>query len=215
MGFIQQGVAVLALMVASAVDAAPDIVVVGLLPDRAVLKVEGETRILKVGESTDNITLIRVDANQATLKVGKTEQVLGLGQDHPKALVQDTTAKASLDVYMNARNSFETTGMINGRIVNFIVDTGASTVAMSRTEATRLGIDFRQNGQPAAGVTASGTVAAWSVFLDRVKVGPIVVVGVPAMVLDTEDSLPILLGMSFLSRVNITHEGNKLRLTAR
>ena len=209
-----QSLAVLMLLLTAAVASARDIVVVGLMADRAILKVDGETRLLRIGETLDGMTLLGVNAGEARLRIGDREERLSMGQDRG-GVRNASTGGGVVEISANAMGQFMTSGMINGRIVEFLVDTGASSVSMTRGQATRLGVDFRRFGKPCMSQTANGPVRCWLVLLSRVKVGPIVVEGVDAAVRDTDDGAPVLLGMSFLGRVKLEHEDNRLKLTGR
>lgn len=193
---------------------AQDIAVLGLLADRAIVKIDGETHILKLGENYEDIKLVAVNSQEARLKIGGKERVFGLGQDY-SAIQKSSTSKGTVEISANAINQFITNGMINGNVVEFLVDTGANTVSMNRKDAKRLGIDYRRLGKEGISGTANGTVKNWQILLDKVKVGAITVTSVQASIRDTEDNIPVLLGMSFLGRVNMTHEDNRLKLTAK
>lgn len=206
--------AILTLLSALPVVWAQDIAVVGLFADRAVIKVDGQTHLLKVGESIDDLTLLAVNSQEARLKVGKKELVLGLGQDRG-GIQASASEKAEVIISPNAMNQFLTNGMINGRVVEFLVDTGANTVSMNRQDAKRLGIDYRRLGTPGYSSTANGTIRNWHVLLDKVKVGGIVVSSVDATIRDTDDPIPLLLGMSFLGRIKMEHQENRLRLSSK
>jgi aspartyl protease family protein len=107
---------------------------------------------------------------------------------------------------------YSTVGSINGLPVNFLVDTGATQVAMNAAHARRLGIDHRVEGEPAMVTTASRVERAWAVRLDSVKVGEIELRNVAAMVLEGAQPETILLGMSFLGQLQITNEGQLMTL---
>jgi aspartyl protease family protein len=189
-------------------------VVVGLMADRAVLKVDGQTLLLKLGESVDDLTLTAVNASEARLRIGGREERFVLGQDRG-GIRSDSGAGGAVELSGNHHGQFQAGGIINGRTVQFLIDTGASSVSMSRSQAARLGVDFRRFGKPAVSHTANGMVNCWVVLLDKVKVGPIVVSSVEATVRDLDDESPILLGMSFLGRVKMEHSDNRLKLTGR
>lgn len=212
--YLQRLVGFLIIISFSVMAWAQDIAVLGLLADRAIIKIDGETHILKVGEKYDDITLMAVSSQEARLLIGKKERVFGLGQDY-SAIQKSSASKGSVEIAMNARGQFVTNGMINGSIVEFLVDTGANTVSMTRKDAQRLGVDYRRLGKEGASQTANGIVKNWRILLDKVKVGAITVTSVEANVRDTDDNIPILLGMSFLGRVNIAHEENRLKLMAK
>jgi len=91
-----------------------------------------------------------------------------------------------------------------------MVDTGATLTAFSRTDATRLGIDY-SHGKPAGSTTANGTVRGWVIVLPTMRVGDVTVRDVEAMVIDSE--MPFaLLGMSFLNRFEMQRQGTTLVL---
>lgn len=96
-----------------------------------------------------------------------------------------------------------------------MVDTGASSIAMNAAQARRLGLDFKVSGTPVTVSTASGVEQAWRVYLNSVKIGSIEVLGVDAMVLDSEFPRDVLLGMSFLSRVSWREEQGALIIEAK
>lgn len=196
-----------------AAPAAPHVNVIGLIGGRAILRIEGEQVILRPGESRGDITLLAVENGEAVLKVGKRELRLGMGMDTggfaPRA------EGGSVVIAMNERGQFITNGMINGRVVEFLVDTGANTVSMTSQEARRLGIDYQVDGDRGASATAGGIVTSWLVNLKSVQVGPIVIRNVQATVREAPDLAPILLGMTFLSRVNLSQESQRMRLSER
>ncbi|MNJ70419.1 hypothetical protein D3C77_668750 [compost metagenome] len=99
--------------------------------------------------------------------------------------------------------------------MQFLVDTGATSVAINENQARRLGIDYRAAGQPLLVNTASGTAKAWRVRLNSVKVGAIDVLGVEAVVLEGESPSEALLGMSFLGRVSWREDQGVLRLESK
>jgi aspartyl protease family protein len=107
-----------------------------------------------------------------------------------------------------------TTATINGQMIEVQVDTGANTIALSRTHAERLGIAYRK-GMPSRAATASGVVNSWSIMLDSVNVGGIAIANVQASVIDAEFPLTILLGMTYLEHVEIRKTGNSLHLKQR
>jgi aspartyl protease family protein len=193
---------------------AQDIAVLGLLADRAIVKIDGETHILKLGEKYEDIQLMAVSSQEAHLSIHGKERVFGLGQDY-SGIQKSSTSQGSVEVSANANNQFITNGMINGNVVEFLVDTGANMVSMNRKDAKRLGIDYRRLGKEGMSGTANGTVKNWQILLDKVKVGAITVTSVQASVRDTEDNIPVLLGMSFLGRVNMAHEDKRLKLSAK
>lgn len=102
---------------------------------------------------------------------------------------------------------------VNGVGLPFLVDTGATQVALDIAMARRIGLNFE--GTPAMANTANGPVRAWRVKLDSVSLGPIAQYNVDATVVDGPGIGPGLLGMSFLSRLEMKREGETMVLTKR
>ena len=96
---------------------------------------------------------------------------------------------------------FRVPGVIDGRRMGFMVDTGASVVALNEREASRIGIHPAQREYVAQVSTANGTVRAARTRLASIEIGGIVVRNVDALVLPNEALSENLLGMSFLSRL--------------
>lgn len=107
---------------------------------------------------------------------------------------------------------FQVDARVDGRRVEFLVDTGASHIALREREAARLGIYPRPSDFTVRVNTANGVTKAALVQLRSVEVGDIVVRDVPAIVHPDEGLSVNLLGMSFLSKVRWTHERGKLVL---
>lgn len=211
----------LIIALCSSIAFGQDVKVLGLFGDRAFIKVDEKSAVIRVGQSHQNVQLKSITNQQAVLVIDSKEVPLALGQSFqsaPPPVVEEKKAepvkpKATVTIYSNLAHQFTTTGVINGRIVNFLVDTGANVVSMSRKQAQRIGIDFRTKGKEGSSSTANGIVKNWQVTLDSVKVGTITLPYVEASIRDTEDDLPILLGMSFLSRVKLEQSGQKMVLT--
>ncbi len=107
----------------------------------------------------------------------------------------------SMVVPRDARGHFQVDGRIDGRQLSFMVDTGASVIALTASDAARLGIHPAQREFVAPVKTANGTVRAAPTELDMVEVGDLVVRDVAALVLPDEALSENLLGLSFLSRL--------------
>jgi aspartyl protease family protein len=102
---------------------------------------------------------------------------------------------------------------VNGSSVRFVVDTGATGVVLPAADARRLGIDYRK-GERGQSRTAGGVVPVFRITLNRVRVGDIELSNVEGVVI--EQGLDIaLLGMSFLNRVDMKHDGRTMTLTRR
>lgn len=199
------------LLCTSSVQAA-DISVVGLFPNKAVLVVDGGTpKTYTVGARiADGIRLVSADKSGIVIESNGKRESIGLG-----AHVNYTApgGRTSVTLQADARGHYMVQGQINGGTVRMLLDTGATMIALPASEATRLGIDYRK-GRRAYVNTANGTVGAYMVRLDIVKVGDIEINQVDAVV--QEQGLPyILLGMSFLNRTEMRRNGEQMVLTKR
>lgn len=118
-------------------------------------------------------------------------------------------------VYADDRGMFMSVGSINGQSVRFLLDTGATSVAMNTTQAKRLGVRYAIDGKPMTVSTASGFVKGYQVRLKSVSLGKIKRRNVEAMVIDGQHPGPILLGMTFLGGLKVEKAGNMLTLESR
>src|SRR5262245_8884474 len=130
--------------------------VMSLAPGRADLVVNGTTvRRLRDGQSSpEGVVLVSATAEAAVIESDGKRYTLRLGQGTSSTLV----------LKANSGGLFLTTAHINGVPVQVIVDTGASTVALNRVDAGRMGIDY-SSGRRAVYRSANGPATAWVVTL--------------------------------------------------
>lgn len=215
MARIQTYLAIFLLGLCQASLAAPQVQVVGLFPGAAVLSVDGQRKLVKVGQSGPaGVQLVSADSNGAVLRVEGVERRYDLSRDYGGTSGQGS-APARVSIARGLGGHYWVAGSISGTSVQFLVDTGATAVAMNEGAARRLRIDYRVVGQPMVVNTASGTAQAWRVKLSSVKIGAIEVLGVEAAVLEGEAPTEVLLGMSFLNRVRWREEQGMLQLEAK
>ncbi len=106
-----------------------------------------------------------------------------------------------------------TQGTINGRTVNFMLDTGATAIGLSAADAQRIGLDFSK-GQPIRMNTANGTTLGYRVRLNSVRVGDVEVYDIDAVV--SQQPMPyVLLGNSFINRFSMRRDADQLVLEKR
>jgi aspartyl protease family protein len=128
------------------------------------------------------------------------------------AVATPTASGRNVVLSKGSNGHFQVDARVDGRRVEFLVDTGASHIALREREAARLGIYPRPSDYTVRVNTANGVTKAALVQLRSVEVGDIVVRDVPAIVHPDEGLSVNLLGMSFLSKVRWTHERGKLVL---
>ena len=114
---------------------------------------------------------------------------------------QSVTSGRSLILDSDRQGHFKTEARIDGRYIDFLVDTGASTVVLRESDAARVGIRPRPSDYTAIVTTANGKIKAAPAKLDRIELGGITIYDVPALVLPDEVLGQNLLGTSFLSRL--------------
>ena len=112
----------------------------------------------------------------------------------------------------NGRGYFEVEARVEGRSLDFLIDTGAQSVALRETSAAKLGIHPAARDYTIKTQTANGTGRAAPVTLDRIEINGITVRGVRAMVVPDEALSTNLLGMTFLSKVKWSHDRDRLML---
>ncbi len=112
----------------------------------------------------------------------------------------------TMTIQRGSNGHFNVDAEVDGRRMEFLVDTGASVIALRESDAARLGIHPAQREYTARVSTANGIVRAAPVELNRVEVGSLTVRNVQALVLPDESLGQNLLGMSFLSRVRWEHD---------
>lgn len=208
---------VLAVILALAAGAAlaQSVALQGMLGSKALLIVDGAApKTVGVGESHMGVKVLATLGDQATVEINGRRHTLRVG-DAPASVGQGSASPRGSRIVLTAGSGghFLTQGAINGRAVQFMVDTGATSVAMSVAEAERLGIDYRK-GQLGRGSTANGLVTMYLVKLGSVRIGDVEVYDVEAAVLPS--GMPhILLGNSFLTRFQMTRHNDQLVLERR
>ena len=202
-----------ALIIQGNAYAVEKIEVQGLFSNKAVLMIDGKMHILAVGKiSPEGVKLISANSRGAVLEVGgkQKQYLLGSSSSVSTSFAQRKSNKET--IYVSSGGMYKTFGSINGRSVQFLVDTGASAIAMNTDQAKSLGILYDKIGIPAGVSTASGYERAYRIRLKSVTVGGITEKNVEALVIDGKHPGPILLGMTFLGRLNIEHDGSAMTL---
>ena len=194
---------------------AADVGVAALFNGKAVLVINGgKPRTVSVGETVDGVKLVSANSETAVLEVDGKRQSVGVG--HGTRLGSSTAGSGTGQVTLTAdsRGHFFANGSINGSSVRFLVDTGASTIALSVEEARRLGINYL-TGRRLRVSTANGSANGYGLMIDNVRIGDITLNNVECMVVEG-GGLPIaLLGMSFLNRTQMKRDGDILTLVRR
>jgi aspartyl protease family protein len=192
--------------------AAQDVGLAGIMGSKAMLMVNGgEPEAVRVGESLGGVKVVAIQGDQVIVEVGGRKRPLRIGQHAIGAVAADGSGKITLTA--DGRGHFYTTGTINGTSVRFLVDTGATMISLGASDARRLGLDFNR-GQKGFSQTANGQVVVSKVKLDTVSIAGVTLRQVDALL--HQNDMPIaLLGMSFLNRMEMQHDGGTMTLRQR
>ena len=188
---------------------AASVKVIALFSNKAMLKIEGEQKILKVGESLKGVKLVAANGRYAEVEINNSVKRLTLNQS-----IQSNFKKPEISqvrIYPDQQGMYFIKGKINQSPVNFLVDTGATYVTMSALLAKKLKIDYRKGIQSYA-QTASAVVPVWQVKLDSVTVGDITIRSVDASIIENTQLSAVLLGNSFLKHTKLQRSGVSLNL---
>ena len=196
-------------------QAESSVMLTGTIGSRAILIVNGGApKTLAVGETYQGVKLVALQAEQATVESGGKR--IALRMDTPASIGGGGPSSAGgnrIVLPADSRGHFMTQGAINGRTVSFMLDTGATTVAISAADALRIGLDYSK-GTPVQINTANGVAAGYRLRLNSVRVGDVEVYDVDAIV--SEQSMPfVLLGNSFINRFSMRRDADQMVLEKR
>ena len=137
----------------------------------------------------------------------RLEEQRNPNQEVQSAVVADGIREVVLR--RNRSGHYVATGRINGESVEFLLDTGATTISVPARLARRLGLS---RGRPVLASTANGTITTYATRLRTVELGDILINDVEATINPHMGGNGILLGMSFLKSLEFTQRGNTLTL---
>ncbi len=194
---------------------AQSVMLTGTIGSRAILIVDGGApKTVAVGETFQGVKLLSLQGEQATVESGGKR--VALRMDTPVSIGGGGLGGGGgnrIVLPVSSGGHFMTQGAINGRTVSFMLDTGATSVAMSAADAKRIGLDYSK-GQPVRVGTANGVALGYRVRLNSVRVGDVEVYDIDAVV--SEQSMPfILLGNSFINRFSMRRDADQMVLEKR
>ena len=182
---------------------------------QALLVIDGVPRVVEIGATAHGVRLLSLSPTQAEIDVGGQRRLLQAGASPVRVGATESLATASNEIVLTAGTGghFTTDGQINGKAVSFMVDTGATSIAMGQAEADRIGLNYK-NSPRGFTETANGRVPISVVTLSSVRVGDIEIANVQAVVMPTTMT-HILLGNSFLTRFQMKRDNDVMRLVKR
>ena len=194
-------------------DEAVQVRAVALFKNKAVLDINGKQRTLKVGaRSREGVLLISANSDKAIVEINGEQRQLKL---NGKITTGHVRAKNLVQIFPGDNGHYFIDGLINNHSVRFLVDTGASTIAINKQMAKRIGLLYKVDGEKGFVETASGTAAAYGVTFNSVQVRSITLRRVRGTVIDGAYPSVALLGQSFLNRLNLRREGIMMELSER
>lgn len=187
----------------------------GMLGGKALLIVDGsEPKVVAPGESFRGVRVLSTQGQHAVIDIAGQRQTLRIGEA-PISVGKPAAASSGARIVLSADSGghFVAQGLVNARPVQFMVDTGATTVGMSVSDADRIGLKYR-HGQAVQVATANGIVPGWKIQLASVRMSDVEVRDVDAVV--TPIAMPfVLLGNSFLARFQMTRNNERMVLEKR
>lgn len=184
--------------------------VLALFTDKAMLVIDGTQQILKKGQTFQGVKLLSSDSEAVVLELHGEKKKFKLGSEITTSFKKADPGK-ELVVWKDMYDMFRIHGSINNFSVQFLIDTGASSIALNSNTARRIGLKYKK-GIPMQATTASGIAKGYQVTLDKVKIGHIQLYNVQAAVLEGGFPTEVLLGQTFLSRIHMVRDGDKMRL---
>jgi aspartyl protease family protein len=211
-GFMGRHSIAVLLLLASAAAGAADVSLIGTFGSTAaILSIDGGApKTVKVGQRFGGVALIAVEQERATVDVDGKRRVLVRGQTYSSSA---GSGAQSVTLSAGAGGHFFAEGQINGGAIRFVVDTGATAIAIPASDAVRLRINYKA-GQRGMSSTAAGPVATYVVKLDTVRIGGIELQNVDAIVIEQGLDVP-LLGNTFLNRMEMRRDGQTMTLIKR
>ena len=187
----------------------------GMLGSKALLVVDNsEPRAVAPGETFRGVRVVSTQGQSAVLDIAGQRHTLHIGRA-PVSVGQPVATGSGKRIVLSADSGghFVTQGLVNSRPAQFLIDTGATTIGVSVSDADRIGLKYKQ-GQPVQVATANGTVPGWKIRLSSVRMNDVEVHDIDAVV--TPIAMPfVLLGNSFLSRFQMTRNNEQMVLEKR
>lgn len=191
---------------------------IALFNDRAMLSVNGEkAKIVRAGNQFKGVTLISSNTTEAVIEINGKRETLTLNSSttvSDELGSFDPSVQAAVEIRVNDFGFFESKGSVNGKSIDFLVDTGANIVVLSSADANRIGFEY-QDGIRSLASTASGTAPMYAVNAREVSLGAIKVRNVRVGVIEGGFPEKPLLGMTFLSKVDMNRSGSIMTLKER
>ena len=211
------GIGLLALVGAGAQHAAQaqDVALAGMMGGKALLVVDGGSpKAVSPGEAHRGVKVIATQGDHALLEIGGKRLSMRVG-DAPVSVGQPiaTATGSRIVLASDAGGHFIGQGLVNARPVQFLIDTGATTIGISVSDAERIGLQYK-TGEPVRMATANGAARGWKIRLSSVRINDVEIHDIEAVVVPLEMPF-VLLGNNYLSRFQMTRNNDQMVLEKR
>ena len=187
--------------------------VVGLFSGKALVSINGSApQSIGAGQTKNGVKLISADSESATFLVEGKRQTLKMGQAASVAGSSGPVTSDPVSLFADSRGHFTGNLSINGASLKYLVDTGATTVALNSGDAKFAKIDY-EKGEKVPVNTANGVVTAYLVTLNTLKIGTITLNNVEAVINEGGSPSMVLLGMSALNKLDMKRDNSVMTLT--
>jgi len=194
----------------SSTTTTPDIQVLGLFKNAAVLNINNQRELVRVGDERNHVRLLAANSEKAMLEIDGKRLIVSMADNQAVRVGLPAATNAQAHLISNG-GMFTVTGSINQQLADFVVDTGASYITMNPQHAKRLNLDY-SNAQKIMMNTAKGKTTAHVFTVKSVRIGGIELHNVKAAVVHELDSSKMLLGMSFLNQVEMQQKNGLMIL---
>lgn len=197
-------------VLASSALPTPDIQIVGLFKNAAVLNINNHRKLMRVGDKSGAVNLLAANSDKAMVEVAGKRYVLSMAENAAVRVGLPAATNAQAHLISNG-GMFSVTGSINQQLVDFVVDTGATYITMNAQHAKRLRLDYSKAAKVMMN-TAKGKTTAHVFTVASVRIGGIELKNVKAAVVHELESSKMLLGMSFLNQVEMRQKNGLMVL---
>ena len=210
---MQTLILVVTVLLAAPVLAATQLNVVGLFSGKAVVAINGSApQTIAAGQTKNGVKLLSASSESATFLVEGKQQTLKMGQAASIAGANAPANNSPVSLYADQAGHYFGNLNVNGVSLKYVVDTGATTVALNSGDAKFAKIDY-EKGEKVTMSTANGNVSAYLVHINTLKIGTIVLNDVVATVNEGDSPPFVLLGMTALNRMSMKNENAILTLS--
>ena len=202
------------LLACASASMAQQAALAGILGTKALLVIDGGTpRSVAAGEAVGGVKVVSVGSEHVVLEIGGKRHQLQMGDTPLNIGAAGGGASQRLVLRADRNGHFVNSGFINGKMMRYMIDTGASVVTVGRGDAERMGLDF-EKGSPVLVSTVNGNARGWRISLANLRVGDIEMRNIDAVVVP--ESMPyVLLGNSFLNGFQMNRVNDEMVLEKR